>query len=361
MSKAPAHDWMTSFSGRGRTLFVIAALATVVFAGCGASEAVSDAELAAVAAAEQAAVQEAATARLAEEAQRQAQLEQERADAAKLERQAEAERALAEREARLAEERRALEAEQERLALEKREEELAAREAELRERAREGELLAAAERERVHAEQQHRAEQEGLAAHAAEAAARQTELEARKPKLVEASLAVGAVLEVEMLEPLSSRTARAGEVFSTRVSRDITNDEGQVVIPIGSTIYGRVTDAKPLKKVGGRAALGVEFTDLELPDRERVAIYASYVELGKDKTRDKKKIGIAAAAGAVLGGIFGGDVGAAAAGAAVGAAAQTAVVATRKGEDVEFRPGQILAMRLDEVVTVETEMIGVAP
>ncbi|MDX1383772.1 MAG: hypothetical protein R3190_09030, partial [Thermoanaerobaculia bacterium] len=88
---------------------------------------------------------------------------------------------------------------------------------------------------------------------------------------------------------------------------------------------------------------------------------ASWVELGVDKKGDKKKIGIAAAAGAVLGGLLGGDAGAAAAGAAVGAATGTAVVATRKNGEVEIHPGDLMAMRLEEVVTVDTRMLGLAP
>ena len=35
-------------------------------------------------------------------------------------------------------------------------------------------------------------------------------------------------------------------------------------------------------------------------------------------------------------------------------------VASRKGQDVEFMAGDIIAVRLDEVVTVETEMVGLA-
>ena len=144
------------------------------------------------------------------------------------------------------------------------------------------------------------------------------------------------------------------------MARNIVNDEGQVVIPIDSTIIGRVTEARPLRRVGGQATLGLEFTDLVLPDGDRVAIRASFLALGVDKRRDKKKIGVAAAVGAVLGGILGGDARGAAAGAAVGAAAGTAVVATRKNAEVEIPPGEILAMRLEEVVTTETEMVGVA-
>lgn len=353
--------WIRTVRRPARWLAVVA-VATLVTAGCqrpGAGEAAgAGAESSALAAenehrlAEERAQAAAAELQAAEERERQAAEERERLAAVEHE--------LAAEEARLAAQRRALEAERGRLALQERERELAAREAELREHERLAQEQAALEATEREAAELERAEQARVAA-AAEAERQRAAAEAaREPEIVEASLEVGAVLEVEMLERLSSRTAAVGDVFETRIARDILNTEGQVVIPVDSVIYGRVTEAKPLRKVGGQSALGVEFTDLELPDGERVAIHASYVELGRDKRGDKKKIGIAAAAGAVLGGLLGGDVGGAAAGAAVGAAAGTAVVATRKGEDVEFLPGELLAMRLEEVVTVRTEMLGVA-
>ena len=351
---------------RIRQAVILGAFAAALLVGCqgpGVGEAVelAEAEAAApVAAEEQARLEAAEMERAAAERERLEAEELERAVEAERDRLAAVERELAEREAQLAREQGELEAERERLALEQRERELAAREAELAERER---------REREYRERE-AAEAEAERARLAEAARLEAEAEAerllaeeaaREPELVDATLEVGAVLEVEMIEPISSRTAVVGETFTTRVARNIHNEDGQVVIPVDSVIIGRVTEARRLKKVGGRAALGVEFVELELPDGERVAISASYIELGKDKRRDKKKIGIAAAAGAILGGILGGDAGSVAAGAAVGAAAQTAAVATRKGEDVVLHPGEILAMRLDEVVTVQTEMVGLAP
>jgi hypothetical protein len=309
----------------------------------------------------------------ASERERHAVEQRERLIAVERERVAAAERALAEREARVLAQERALAVERERLALERQQEELAARDAELRERerllAQQSQLEPPLEPAVDDTDDTDDYEEDTAAAASTSSPAPVHEravlvdrdFPAPAPRQVEASLRAGSVVEVEIQEPLTSRTAQVGDAFSTRVARDIRNEDGQVVIPVDSTIVGRVTEVTPLRKVGGQAALGLELTELVLPDDSRVAIRASFVELGKDKKGDKKKIAIAAAAGAVLGAILGHDAGGAAAGAAVGAAAGTAVVMTAKDQDVELAAGDLVAVRLEEVVTVKTGMAGLAP
>ena len=125
---------------------------------------------------------------------------------------------------------------------------------------------------------------------------------------------------------------------------------------------GTVTAAKRLRRVGGQAQLGIEMDRLVLPSGHSLTIHASLFEVGTNQRKDKRKILGAAAAGAILGRILSGrgSSGSTAIGAALGAAAGTAVVASRRGQDVELMAGDIIAVRLDEVVTVETELVGVA-
>ncbi len=91
-----------------------------------------------------------------------------------------------------------------------------------------------------------------------------------------------------------------------------------------------------------------------MPPEQRVGIRASFVELGADKRKDRKKVAAGAVAGAVLGHILGGDGSKnVLIGAAVGAAAGTAVVAGAKDKDAEIPAGEMVALQLEEVVTVE--------
>ena len=268
------------------------------------------------------------------------------------------EAALAEREAELAaaesrlEEERALEAERRRLA---------AREAEIEDRERELKRQLSAERERVARiaaeDQAARNEPSPLETLPIEEAVLEPEID---EVWVEASLEPGTVLEVELLDSLSSRHNRVGDTFTTRVARDLYTADGVLAVPAGSEILGRVVEVRPLRRVGGQASLGLELTHLVLSSGVTTEIRASFTELGRNKKSDKKKILAAAAAGAILGQILGDKSSSTRIGAAVGAAAGTAIVASAKGQNVEIPAGEIIALRLDEVVTVTTRMVGLA-
>ncbi|MFQ5525342.1 MAG: hypothetical protein ACE5GX_03700 [Thermoanaerobaculia bacterium] len=181
-----------------------------------------------------------------------------------------------------------------------------------------------------------------------------------EPETVQASLQPGRLLEIEILETLTSRDSRVGDTFSARLVQDLRAEDGMLVVAAGAEVIGEVTHVKPLKSVGGRAALDIEFTHIVVSPTESIAISASFVELGADKRDDKKKIAGAAIVGAILGRVLGGDAEAAVAGAAAGAAIRTAVVARAKGKDAEIPAGEIVALQLEEVVTVEIEMTGPA-
>jgi hypothetical protein len=290
----------------------------------------------------------------------------------------EAEARLAAAEAELAlqqEEQAARERElQERLASEQERARLAEQQAAARERERQ---LAEREREIAEreaaaaalAEEQRLAEERERSAAEAEAARRKAErdaaearaVEAAQPDYGEATLRPGTILEIEFIETLSTRTARPGDEFTARLARDIYDDDGILAVPAGATVRGRVLDVTPLKRVGGQAALSIEFTELVPPIGPPVGLKASFVELGADRRREKGKIIAAAVAGAILGRAIGGKgAGEVLAGAAVGAAAGTAVVASRAdGKDAEIPAGEVVGLVLEEVVTVTTEMIGV--
>ena len=281
------------------------------------------------------------------------------------------EAALAERESQLAAAEARLEEER---ALEIARRRLAAREAEVEVQERELKRQLSAERERVARivaeDQAARSEpspfEPSLVEKAPiEVAVREPEVPAQvrepaKVDWVEASLEPGTVLEVELLDSLSSRHNRVGDTFTTRVARDLYTADGVLAVPAGSEILGRVVEVRPLRRVGGQASLGLELTHLVLSSGVTTEIRASFTELGRNKKSDKKKILAAAAAGAILGQILGDRSSSTRIGAAVGAAAGTAVVASAKGQNVEIPAGEIIALRLEEVVTVTTRMVGLA-
>jgi hypothetical protein len=206
------------------------------------------------------------------------------------------------------------------------------------------------ERERQAREREER-EAEEQARRNREEEEREREEEARRPAPLVVNVPAGTVMEVELLEGLSSQTSEAGDIFRARVASNVASD-GAVGIPAGSEILGVVTEAVPLGKVGGRARLGLKFTDLVLPNGRTVPIDASLVQQGANETRkDAATIGGAAAGGAILGRVLSKKDRSRGAviGAIIGAAAG-AVLASRNGEEVVIPEGTRLDLKLDDEV-----------
>jgi len=164
----------------------------------------------------------------------------------------------------------------------------------------------------------------------------------------------GTVMEVELVDSVSSATSRVGDTFRVRLSHAV-RAEGREAIPAGSEIVGEVTEAVPLRKVGGQAKLSLRFTDLVLPGGTTVPIDATFVRQGKSETgRDAATIGGSAAGGAILGRILSkGNRGKGSViGAIIGAAAGTIIASRTPGEEVSLPSGTVVDLQLTGDVRV---------
>ncbi len=161
----------------------------------------------------------------------------------------------------------------------------------------------------------------------------------------------GTMLAVELQETLSSASNRPGDAFTAVLVEPVALG-GEVVIEAGSVVTGRVAQAVPSKKIGGRARLGLEFTRLALPSGGETQVAASFHSQGKSQTKkDAATIGGAAAGGALLGRIIGHDRGQEAdgtvVGAVAGAAIGTGIAASNRGQDVTLAEGSTIRVQLD--------------
>jgi hypothetical protein len=175
-----------------------------------------------------------------------------------------------------------------------------------------------------------------------------------EPRTASVTVPAGTQIDVEFTRRLASNTSSPGDSFRARVNQDLIQD-GVVAIPAGSEILGEVTDALPLKRVGGQARLALKFTDLVLPSGKTVPIDASFVQEGRNETRrDAATIGGVAAGGAVLGRILnrGNRSRGSVLGAIIGAAAGTAIASKTPGEEVIIPEGSVVSLRLDDSVRV---------
>lgn len=149
----------------------------------------------------------------------------------------------------------------------------------------------------------------------------------------------GTLVKVKLHEDLSSLTTKPGTSFTAEVSEAVLR-EGQVVVPAGSLLEGRVTWVRGGKRVGGAAAIHLEARTVTLPDGSQYLIHARVIDTdswddtkvdaeGTILRKDHAK-GVATtmalttgggmAAGAVVGGLPGALIG-----AGVGAGVSTVV------------------------------------
>ncbi len=178
------------------------------------------------------------------------------------------------------------------------------------------------------------------------------------PRIAEpryANVPAGTGLEIEFLDGVSSAVSSPGDRFAARVTHDVVVG-GEVAIPAGSKIRGTVTEAVSLKKIGGRARLGLDFSELVLPAGGSAPIAANFATVGKNETgRDAATIGGSAAGGAVLGRATASKKDRdrnTVLGAIVGAAIGTAVASRTEGQEVSIPAGTVLDIVLDSPVEV---------
>ena len=176
-----------------------------------------------------------------------------------------------------------------------------------------------------------------------------------EPQFVQVIVPASSVIGLHVESSLSSERARVEDRVDARVTRDVSV-AGRVAIPAGSRAIGSVVAVERGGKIKERARLGVRFHTLVFADGTEIPIRtdAIYREGDSPGSESAKKIGGAAAGGAILGAILGGGKGAAIGGAA-GAAGGTAVVMAGDRNAASLPAGTIVTVRLTEPVTVDVE------
>jgi len=154
---------------------------------------------------------------------------------------------------------------------------------------------------------------------------------------------------LDLVQAVSSETAQVGDAVTAELAEPIRVD-GDIVVPSGARVTGRVSEAQALKKVGGQSILGLSFDRLESGDGG-VAIAAGFRREGKSETgKDAATIGAGAAIGTVLGNQAKKNDRGKLIGAIVGAAAGAAVAAKTEGERIELPAGARLELTLQQDV-----------
>ena len=149
----------------------------------------------------------------------------------------------------------------------------------------------------------------------------------------------GTLIKATLDQELSTLTTTVGTKFTARVDEPVMKN-GKVIVPVGSTVEGRVTWVRGGKRIGGAAGIHLEPRTVVLPDGSEYVLDARVIDTGNwNHTRVDEEgtilhrdfgkgtlgamslaTGGTMAAGAVIGGLPGALIG-----AGVGAGASTVV------------------------------------
>ena len=178
---------------------------------------------------------------------------------------------------------------------------------------------------------------------------------APQPAPAPRSLDAGTKFGVSLGDSITSATNKVGDVVVLRVAADVSDAEGRVVIPAGSTVKARIAAIKWSENKGDKGTLRLEPTSVVIGEAShdvagRVANPAfTYTKRGS-VLGDAAKPAAGAAAGAVVGGLIGKGTGAVI-GGVVGGAVGTQRMIETKDRDIVVAAGSTATVELTGAFT----------
>lgn len=163
----------------------------------------------------------------------------------------------------------------------------------------------------------------------------------------------GTELSTTSTAEITSRTNKAGETFTARLTEDYRDANGRVVLPEGALVTYTILEIKEAENRDAKGSLVIRPTSVAVGDA-RYDLQAEVVDLqyslqGRGVTAgDAGKVAAGAAAGAVVGQIIGKKTTSTIIGGVVGAAAGTAIAVQTADRDVVVPAGSLIVIRLTE-------------
>lgn len=157
----------------------------------------------------------------------------------------------------------------------------------------------------------------------------------------------GTRILVRTIDSIDSSKQKAGFRFQATLETNLQAG-GKVVAPRGTTVYGRLAQAKSAGRMKGSSELSLELTDIVLNGNAYPLLTSTYDVKGKGEgSNTTKKVLGGAGLGALIGGIAGGGKGAGL-GAAIGGVTGTAMAGSRKGEQLSIPSETLIEFRLEQ-------------
>jgi hypothetical protein len=138
------------------------------------------------------------------------------------------------------------------------------------------------------------------------------------------ALPTGTAVKMKLETTLATFSSKAGDPFSARVTEPVVMD-GKTVIPIGTTVEGRVTKTNEPRRIAGKPTIAIFPEHLVLPNGDRFMLNASLVDTNARRgtdvnpegqfkgdghdAKDLTEIGLGTGGGMLIGGLAGGGKG----------------------------------------------------
>jgi hypothetical protein len=91
-------------------------------------------------------------------------------------------------------------------------------------------------------------------------------------------LPIGTTLKATLQQPISTQTTVTGTRFTAALSADVAHN-GIVLLPAGSTVYGRITQIHGGRRIGGPSAIRLQPDSVSLPDGTTYKLNAEVTDL----------------------------------------------------------------------------------
>jgi hypothetical protein len=180
---------------------------------------------------------------------------------------------------------------------------------------------------------------------------------APQPRVVTASVPMGTSMSLVLNETLSTERNRPGDTFTATLQNALTDADGNVLVPAGATIRGRLTQVEKSGHVGATGIIKLAFEAVSFGGRsypmDATVVRANPQRQNRTSTQEQAaKVAAGTAAGAVLGRVLGKDTRSTVKGAVIGAAAGTAIAMGTADVDVVLPAGSEMLIRLDSPIQV---------
>ncbi len=165
------------------------------------------------------------------------------------------------------------------------------------------------------------------------------------------TIPAGTRISVRTIDAIDSTNNRVGYRFQASLEQPLWVD-GNMVVPKGADVYGRLDESKETGTFIGRSELKLELTGIVVHGQSVPLVTGEYEVSGKSKGESTAKRTVGGAAiGGLIGALAGGGKGAAI-GAGTGAGVGVASEIITKGDQVKIPSETLLDFTLQQSVTI---------